>query len=353
MTDETLIAGMDEERAWTAFETRDRSFDGRFVVAVTTTRIYCRPSCPARRPRREHVRFLAGAEQACAAGYRACLRCLPDEVQSDVAAVKAVRRLIEEAGGPLPLAQLGAVSGYSPSHLQRIFTRSVGLSPAAFGRALRLERARNSLSQGASVTEAVYEAGYSGPSRFYADAGALGARPATLSRGGKGMVIFHAEIASAFGPLLIAATTQGLCHVSFDSDPERLRALHPKAELVHDAEAPMILAAAAAIADPALAGSLSLDVPGTAFQQRVWAELRKIPPGETRSYLDIARALGDPNATRAVGTANGANPVAIIVPCHRVVRNDGSLGGYAGGLERKKALLAAEQGLRGEGERLL
>ncbi|WP_037504881.1 bifunctional transcriptional activator/DNA repair enzyme AdaA [Sphingomonas astaxanthinifaciens] len=333
---------VNEDRAWAAFEARDRAADGQFVVGVVTTGIYCRPSCPARHPKRENVRFFTDGAAAREAGLRACKRCLPDHVAPDEAAVTAVRAMLEEAGGPLPLELLGRKTGYSPTHLQRIFTRTLGLSPAAFGRALRLERAKTSLGEGSSVTEAIYEAGYSGPSRFYAEAGALGLRPADIRRGGKGMMIRYASAETRFGPLLIAATERGLCHVGFDSTPERLAHEYPQAELVEDGDAPLIKAALAAIEDPALAAALPVDVPGTAFQQRVWAELRKIPPGETRSYLDIARALGDPNATRAVGSANGRNPVAIIVPCHRVVRNDGALGGYAGGLDRKRALLEAE-----------
>lgn len=256
--------------------------------------------------------------------------------------MQAVRAVLEEAGGPLPLELLGRRTGYSPAHLQRLFTRSMGVSPAAFGRALRLERARQKLKSGASVTEAIYEAGYSGPSRFYADAGALGMAPSSERNGGQGQVIRWARADSSFGTLLVAATQRGLCRVSFEEDEQALRRRYPRAELVEDGQDPLIMAALAAVERPELAASLPTDVPGTAFQQRVWAELRKIPPGETRSYLDIARALGDPKATRAVGTANGANPIAIIVPCHRVVRNDGALGGYAGGLERKRALLAAE-----------
>jgi AraC family transcriptional regulator of adaptative response/methylated-DNA-[protein]-cysteine methyltransferase len=167
------------------------------------------------------------------------------------------------------------------------------------------------------------------------------------------MIIRWARVESRFGPLLVAATERGLCRLSFDEDEGLLARRYPAAELIEDREAPLIVAALAAIEDPALAASLPTDVSGTAFQQRVWAELRRIPPGETRSYLDIARALGDPNATRAVGTANGANPIAILVPCHRVVRHDGSLGGYAGGLERKRALLEAEQGSTGAQKSLL
>lgn len=331
-----------EDQAWAAFEARDRGFDDRFVVAVTTTRIYCRPSCPARRPRREHVRFYPAGSEAVAAGFRSCLRCKPDEAAGDKQAVLRALDLIEQADEPLKLEALAEAVGYAPHHFQRLFTREVGVSPAAWQRSRRLREADRRLTEGASVTEALYDAGYNAPSRFYADAKALGMAPRTVRKGGQGMRINWARVDSPFGPLLIAATERGLCRVSFDEEPEALRQRYPAAELVEDAGAPLIQAALAAVNDPALAASLPTDVSGTAFQQRVWAELRRIPPGETRSYLDIAKAIGDPNATRAVGTANGANPIAIIVPCHRVVRNDGALGGYAGGLERKKALLAAE-----------
>lgn len=333
---------IDELEAWSAFERRDRSADGSFVVAVTTTRIYCRPSCPARRPRREHVRFFADRDGAAAEGFRACLRCRPDCVARDEEAVTRAKALLDQASERMSLDELAALVGYAPHHFQRLFTRAQGISPAAYQRARRLGRAASRLQKGGAVTDAIYEAGYSAPSRFYADADALGMSPSALRSGGRGQRISWVRVESRFGPLLIAATERGLCRLTFDEDVTALSRRYPEAELVEDADAPLIRAALMAIDDPDRAVSLPTDVTGTAFQQRVWAELRKIPPGETRSYLDIARALGDPNATRAVGTANGANPIAIIVPCHRVVRSDGSLGGYAGGLERKKALLAAE-----------
>lgn len=333
---------IDEQTAWDAFEARDRRADDRFVVAVTTTRIYCRPSCPARRPKREHVRFLGTGAEAAAKGFRPCLRCKPDEVTRDRQAVAQALALLGKAEGKVGLEALARAVGYAPHHFQRLFTREIGVSPAAWQRARRLGEADRRLGEGASVTQAIYEAGYSAPSRFYEDRKALGLTAPMGRRGGAGMVIDWAKVDSAFGPLLIAASERGLCRVSFDEDAETLRRRWPAAELRENPQAPLIEAAIAAIGDPALAASLPVDVSGTAFQQRVWAELRRIPPGETRSYLDIARAIGDPNATRAVGTANGANPIAIIVPCHRVVRNDGALGGYAGGLKRKQDLLAAE-----------
>ena len=338
---------VDLEAAWRAFSMRDRRSDGRFVVAVTTTRIYCRPSCPARHPKRENVRFYADGVQAATAGFRACLRCKPDEVSRDEAAIAKALSLLDRAEEPMHLAVLAQAVGYAPHHFQRLFTRVVGLSPAAYARIRRADRAAQALERSPTVTDAIYEAGYNAPSRFYADAGRqLGMTPSVWRDGGRGETIRWFIAESMLGRLLVAATERGICRLTFDENEEALRRRFPNATLIHDSAAPLIVAALAAVADPKSAHKIPLDVAGTAFQQRVWAELSRIPPGETRSYLDIARALGDPNATRAVGTANGANPVAVLVPCHRVVRHDGSLGGYAGGLDRKRALLAAEAALR-------
>lgn len=334
---------LDEDQAWAAFEARDRGSDGRFVVAVTTTRIYCRPSCPARRPRREHVRFYEGGAGAERAGYRACLRCKPDDVARDEIAVAKAKSLIEAAEESSTLAALAAAVGYAPHHFQRLFTRAVGVSPAAYARARRVAAAASALGEGGSVTEAIYAAGYASPSRFYADAKErLGMTPSAWRQGGAGETIRWTVADSSLGPLLVAVTDKGICRLTFGEDEQALRRRFPKATLVEDAQAPLIQAALAAVADPARAHDLPIDVSGSAFQQRVWAELARIPPGETRSYADIARAVGQPGAVRAVGTANGANPVAVLVPCHRVVRSDGSMGGYAGGLDRKRQLLAAE-----------
>jgi AraC family transcriptional regulator of adaptative response/methylated-DNA-[protein]-cysteine methyltransferase len=233
--------------------------------------------------------------------------------------------------------------GYAPHHFQRLFTRHVGLSPAAYARALRAERAAIALKESATVTDAIYEAGYSAPSRFYADAERqLGMTPSAWREGGRGATIRWAVADTTLGPLLIAATDRGICRLTFGEGEDALRRRFPQAELVHDPQAPLIGAALAAVGDPRAPHELPIDVQGSAFQQRVWAELRKIPPGETRSYADIAAAVGQPGAVRAVGTANGSNPVAVLVPCHRVIRSDGSLGGYAGGLDRKRQLLKAE-----------
>ncbi|MEO7786769.1 MAG: methylated-DNA--[protein]-cysteine S-methyltransferase [Sphingomicrobium sp.] len=335
---------IDAEQAWAAFMARDRGYDGRFVGAVRTTGIYCKPSCPARHPKREHVSFFADGAAARAAGFRACLRCRPDEVGRDRAAVAKAAALIEAAEGTLRLAELAASVGYAPHHFQRMFTRDLGISPAAYGRAVRARRAEVELAEDKSVTEAIYDAGYSAPSRFYADAGErLGMTPSAWRDGGRGSTIRFVMADSPLGPLLIAATDKGICRMSFAEDERALHRKFPNAAILPDdgTIAPWVAAALAQIDRPS-DHQLPLDVRGTAFQERVWAELRKIPLGETCSYADIAAAVGSPGAVRAVGTANGANPVAVLVPCHRVIRSDGSLGGYGGGLPNKRLLLARE-----------
>lgn len=340
-----MASAFDEQGAWAAFSRRDRSWDGRVYVAVKTTRIYCRPSCAARRPRRENVRFFATEGDVRAEGFRPCLRCRPDAVARDREAVARAVKLIEGAEEPMLLEELAAKVGYAPHHFQRLFSRDIGVSPAAYARAVRARRAEQQLSQGGSVTEAIYESGYSAPSRFYEQAGQrLGMTPSAWRDGGRGETIRYAIVDSALGPLLLAATGKGICRLTFDEDEQALRRRFPNASLVPDDGqlAGLIDGVLAAVETPAAAPDLPLDVVGTAFQEAVWAELRKIPPGETRSYANIAAAVGQPGAVRAVGTANGSNPVAILVPCHRVVRSDGSLGGYAGGIDRKRKLLDAE-----------
>jgi AraC family transcriptional regulator, regulatory protein of adaptative response / methylated-DNA-[protein]-cysteine methyltransferase len=339
-----LMRTIDQEASWAAFERRDRSWDGRVIGAVSTTGIYCKPSCPARRPKREHVAFYRTAEEARAAGYRACLRCKPDEVGRDRVAVEKAVAMIAAAEEPITLQALSAAVGYAPHHFQRLFTKSVGVSPAAYARARRAERTKVNLSKDISVTDAIYDSGYAAPSRFYDDARErLGMTPSAWRDGGRGTTIRFVVADSPVGPMLIAATDKGICSMNFDDSEERLRRRFPNATIVPDdgTIAPWVEQALSVIERPA-AHDLPIDVQGTAFQERVWQELRKIPLGETRSYADIAAAVGDPKATRAVGTANGANPVAVLVPCHRVIRSDGTLGGYAGGLERKRKLLDAE-----------
>jgi AraC family transcriptional regulator of adaptative response/methylated-DNA-[protein]-cysteine methyltransferase len=253
--------------------------------------------------------------------------------------------LIEQAEEPPRLGDLADAVGYAEHHFQRIFTRDMGVSPAAYARAIRARRAEVHLQEDKSVTEAIYDAGYSAPSRFYEDARQrLGMTPSAWRDGGRGETIRYVVTDSPLGPLLVAATPKGICRLTFDEDESALRRRFPNADILPDdgTIAPWVEGALQAINAPQSAPELPIDVHGTAFQEAVWRELRRIPLGETRSYADIARAVGDPNATRAVGTANGSNPVAVLVPCHRVIRSDGTLGGYAGGLDRKKKLLAAE-----------
>lgn len=332
--------------AWTAFKARDRAFDGQFVVGVTTTGIYCRPSCPARRPKRENTRLLANVAAAEALGLRACLRCRPDEVARDRLAVQKVLALIDERGEPPTLAELGIATGYSPAHLQRLFTRDLGVNPAAYARANRAKRERAALSKETTVTDAIAAAGHGSASGFYARADdRLGMTPSAWRAGGKGVVIRWTVVPTSLGELLIAATERGVCRVAFGLGEADMRARFPAAELVRDAVALAVLATAvvAAVERPGRPWDLPLDVAGTAFQQAVWQELARVPPGETVSYAALAVRAGKPGAARAAGTACGANPIAVLVPCHRAVRADGSLGGYAWGLDRKAELLERER----------
>ena len=342
MTDSTIF---DPETAWAAFDRRDRAFDGRFFVAVKTTGIYCKPSCPARHPRRENVVFHPDAAAARAAGFRACLRCKPDEVGRDRIAVAEAIGLIEAAEEIVPLEALAAHVGYAPHHFHRLFKRATGVTPAAYARGLMARRVGEALRQEASVTHAIYEAGYSAPSRFY-EGGArrLGMTPSAWARGGAGITIRWALVQTSLGPMLVAATDKGLCRVAFDEDARALHARFPKAEIVPGGAALAALAAevVAAVESPERDHTLPLDVRGTAFQEAVWQALRAIPAGETRSYAELAAAAGNPKAVRAAGSACGANPVAVVVPCHRVQRADGSVGGYAYGVTRKRTLLERE-----------
>lgn len=341
------VTRLDPDTAWAAFMRRDRSWDGRVIGAVRTTGIYCKPSCPAKRPKREHVEFFASGEEARAAGFRACLRCKPDEVGRDREAVASAVRLIEQAEEAPSLADLAEAVGYAPHHFQRLFKRDLGVSPAEYARALRNRRTEQALKDNGRVTDAVYDAGYQSPSGFYSDAKErLGMTPSAWRDGGRGETIRWTMFDSPLGQMLIAATSKGICRLTFDDSEDSLRRLFPNASVVKDEGGlrELVEGALVAIERPLAAPDLPIDVAGTAFQEAVWRELRKIPPGETRSYAEIAAAIGQPKAVRAVGTANGDNHVAVLIPCHRVIRSDGSLGGYAGGLERKRRLLAAEGG---------
>lgn len=335
---------IDPDFAFAAFDRRDRSLDGRFVGAVKTTGIYCRPSCPARRPLRQNVEFFRTGDEARAAGYRACLRCKPDDLARDEVAVRTAVTLLSEEEAP-DLVRLAAAVGYAPHHFQRVFKRATGVSPAQYARGVRAQRAEVALTNEPRVTDAIYDAGYSAPSRFYDDAGArLGMTPSAWRRGGAGVTIWWTLADTSLGRMLVAATERGICRLSFDEDESALIRRFPNARIEKggNALAELVAGAIEAVENPSRMPDLPLDVAGTAFQQAVWAELRRIPAGETRSYAQIAAAVGKPAAVRAAGSANGANNVAVLIPCHRVVRTDGSLGGYAYGLDRKRALLEKE-----------
>ena len=340
-----MDAMIDADEAWSAVVARDRAFDGRFVTGVLTTGIYCRPSCAARHPARGNVRFFADGAAARAAGLRPCKRCLPDDVSRDERAVLSAIAAIKAAGQPLALAALARETGYSPSHFQRVFTRHTGLSPAAYARALMAERAAQALSEEGGVTGAIYAAGYSGPSRFYAATeGRLGMAPSAWANGGRGVTIHWAVVPTSLGQMLVAATGKGVCRLSFGEGREALEARFPHAELVEGGAdfAALLAQVIDAVEAPGDFAHIPLDVKGTAFQEAVWRELRRIPPGETRTYAELAAAAGNPRAVRAAGSANGANNVAVLIPCHRVIRTGGHLGGYAYGPEIKRKLLAKE-----------
>lgn len=340
-----LPSDLSEAQALAAFEARDRTMDGRFVVAVKSTGIYCKPSCPARRPRRENILLMADAQAARAAGYRPCRRCRPDDMARDHAAIDRALALIAQSEASVPLAELARAAGYAPHHFQRLFTRAVGISPAAYGRQLRAGRLTRSLDGADRITDAIYDAGYAAPSRAYADARThLGMSPSAWRDGGAGARIRFALAPSTLGLLLVAATDKGLCRISFDEDEAALRARFPKAEIVAGdaAFAELVRQVVALVDDPGRVRNLPVDVAGTAFQQAVWAALRAIPAGETRSYAQIAAAIGKPGAARAVGSACASNNLALLIPCHRVLRGDGAPGGYAWGVPRKQALLRRE-----------
>ncbi len=316
------------------------------MFAVRTTGVYCKPSCPARRPRRENVAFFDDGAAARAAGYRACMRCKPDEAGREALAVDKALELLDAAEERVSLERLAAAVGYAPHHFQRIFTRALGVSPAAYARGIRADRAEAALGEPGRITDAVYDAGYNAPSRFYEDARRrMGMTPSARRKGGAGVSIRAAVAQSSLGPVLVAATDKGLCRIAFDEGLEDLRARFPQAEILPaDAQFEALVGEVVALVDdPARSSAhLPVDARGTAFQQAVWQALRAIPPGETCTYSQIASATGRPQAVRAAGTACGDNALAVLIPCHRVLRSDGGLGGYAYGLERKKVLLERE-----------
>lgn len=342
---------------WHAVLVRDTTADGTFLYGVATTGIYCRPSCPARRPQRAHVTFFPDADAAQQAGYRACRRCRPLDASPADARREAVRRacaFIEAREVAPSLAELGAHVGWSAAHLQRVFTQVMGISPHRYAAAQHLARAKQHLQGGGSVTGALYDAGYGSVRRFYEQVpDRLGMPPAAYRAGGRGQRIAYTLVASRLGRLLIAATGRGICAVRFGEPDEDdvlvagLRAEFPAARIERDDTmlAPEATALLEHLAGSRLDLDLPLDVQCTAFQARVWAALRAIPRGETRSYAQVAAAIGAPASARAVARACATNPVALVVPCHRVVRADGSISGYRWGVERKRQLLATEEAL--------
>ncbi len=351
---QTATAALPSDQArWKAVLARDAEFDGRFYYSVATTGVYCRPSCPARRPARAHVRFHATAEAAEAAGFRACKRCKPDQASLSMqhgAKITQACRLIEAAETPPTLSALADAVGLSPYHFHRVFKAMLGVTPKAYAVAHRNKRARVALGKSATVTQAIYDAGFNANSRFYANASdVLGMSPRSFRSGGTDHIIKFAFAECSLGTVLIAASEAGVCAILFGDTHESLQRdlekQFPRAHFVSgDADFEMLTAKVIDfIESPGGSFDLPLDIRGTAFQHRVWDALRKIPAGSTASYTEIAEAIGRPKSARAVARACASNPIAVAIPCHRVVRSDGSLSGYRGGVDRKRRLLAKER----------
>jgi len=343
-------AYLSESDRWHAVDARDAQADGAFFYGVKTTGVFCRPSCASRKPRRENVDFFASADDARTAGYRECKRCQPGGLPRELAIVeRACAALDADPQQRLTLAQLSDAVHVSPFHLQRLFKRVVGVSPRQYQAARRGAALRDALQRGADVTRAAADAGYGSPSRLYGSVpGELGMAPSTYRRKGAGLRIQYATAPTTLGFVLVAATAKGICRIAFGDEAAaltgELRAALSNAELIED---PARIAPFIAQIDAYLRGTrqtfdLPLDIATTAFRQRVWDALQRIPYGETRSYTQIAEALGAPNAVRAVASACASNPVALAIPCHRVVQKGGALAGYRWGLQRKAELLEAE-----------
>jgi AraC family transcriptional regulator of adaptative response/methylated-DNA-[protein]-cysteine methyltransferase len=337
---------------WQAVLSRDVASDGKFVFAVSSTGIYCRPSCPAKRPRRENVTFFRRPQEAEGAGYRECLRCRPKAVSGNPRQelIKSICRYIEQhLDEPVTLAQIGAEFRLSPFHLQRTFKSVLGITPKEYANSCRMRGFRQNLKAGHSVTRAMHEAGYNSSSRLYARTAAeLGMEPAKYRRGAIAAPIRYTCAESPLGCMLIAATNKGICSITFaDSDEELEQGLKQEFPFAIRRRDDRELAEFAKkvvqrIRGQELAAALPLDIQATAFQRRVWTYLQSIAFGETRSYSQVAKAIRRPSAVRAVARACATNPVAVVIPCHRVLRSDGELGGYRWGIKRKKALLETE-----------
>lgn len=353
MLEREMTTASEQDQFWTAVLTRDSQFDGRFVFAVSSTGIYCRPSCPARRPRRDRVSFFSLPQTAEQSGFRPCKRCRPQERNADpqVDLVHRACRLIEgNSEETMDLETLGSSLGISSFHLQRTFKNIMGVSPREYSEACRTNRFKSGVKAGKSVTDAMYDAGYGSSSRLYERADAeLGMTPATYGRGGAAMKIQYATAKTEFGHLLVAATSRGLCSVTLGDKVTDLESNLEKefaaAEIQKDENtlAEVLKQIVAYLEGKQLKLSLPLDIRATAFQRQVWQLLQQIPYGSTLSYSEVAEAIGRPTAVRAVARACASNPVALVIPCHRVIREDKSLGGYRWGLERKKNLLKAEE----------
>jgi len=345
------IAAAEDDPHWQAVQRRDRSQDGAFVYSVRTTGVYCRPSCASRPAKRENVRFHATPADAEAAGFRACKRCRPDALTASphTAAIARACRAIEAAEETPSLESLAGLAGLSPFHFHRVFKSVTGVTPRAYAQSWRQRRVKEELARARSVTEAIYDAGYSSSSRFYErSTGMLGMTPAVYRDGGRDAEIRFALGECSLGSFLVAATPVGVCAIQFGDNPEAmLQALQdrfPRARLIGGDAAfeAMVARVVGLIERPGEGADLPLDMRGTAFQQKVWAALRRIPAGRTASYAEVAEAVGMPRAVRAVAQACAANEIAVAIPCHRVIRRDGSLSGYRWGVERKQALLARE-----------
>ncbi len=343
-------------KAWQQVLARDARADGQFVYAVKTTKIFCRPSCPSRRPERKNVTFFPSPDLARAGGYRACLRCEPESVarkdDPQMAAIDAAATyLAEHSAERTRLKDVAKATGVAPLTILRGFKRVLGVTPREYAKAQRVANFKEKVrAPKKSVTDAMYDAGFGSSSRLYEDADAtLGMTPSALKAGGKGETIRYTVAESALGPMLIAATARGICRIAFDDSEDvlidELRATFPLAAIKRmDRELSYAVdAVAASLGENPGALNLPLDVRATAFRQRVWQELQAIPRGQTRSYSEIAHAVGSPAAVRAVAAACASNPVALAIPCHRVVGKNGTLTGYRWGLERKRKLLEQER----------
>jgi AraC family transcriptional regulator of adaptative response/methylated-DNA-[protein]-cysteine methyltransferase len=347
-----LAAATVDDPRWAAIVARDPAADGKFFYSVDTTGVYCRPSCAARLPRPEHVQFHASRAQAEQAGFRPCKRCKPDQpplAERHAAMVAEICRLIEDAETVPGLEALASRAGLSPYYFHRIFKALTGLTPGGYAAAHRARRVRAELDRSQTVTAAIFDAGYSSNGRFYERSGeVLGMTPSSYRAGGANTEIRFAVGECSLGSILVAASPRGVCAILLGNDPEALvRELQdrfPRAHLLGGDTAfeQLVAKVIGFVEAPGLGLDLPLDVRGTAFQQRVWEALRKIPSGATASYAEVARRIGAPKSVRAVAQACAANPLAVAIPCHRVVRNDGGLSGYRWGVARKRSLLERE-----------